>query len=62
MKEISREKARVLLLKHCRRAVHVEAPYIILNKVEVEWAYLVRKGVLLAKGKDGKYYSDAALN
>jgi hypothetical protein len=62
MKEITKDQARELLLNHCRRAVHIEGSKIILNKVPVEWTYLESTGVVLAKGKDGKYYSDVPLN
>ena len=58
MKEITKDRARLLLSKYCRNAVHIEAPHITLNKVAVEWTYLDQKGVVLAKGKNGKYYSD----
>lgn len=58
MREISKEKAREILMRKCREAVHIEAPKLILNRKTVEWTYLDQKGVVLAKGKDGKYYSD----
>lgn len=62
MKEISKEKAREILIKKCREAVHIEAPKLVLNQKTVEWTYLDYHGVVLAKGKDGKYYSDVHSN
>jgi|GEM_PF-4180962 len=62
MKEISKAKAREILMRNCREAVHIEAPKLVLNQKTVKWTYLDYKGVVLAKGKDGKYYSDILSN
>jgi hypothetical protein len=61
MKPILKSKAAKLLETKGREALLFEKPpggKLKINEVDVKYAYLNKDQVVLAKGEDGRYYSD----